>query len=57
LAFKGEVIIYDNEVRYTINENDFHMSLNPSSLSEGSGSMYSFATQSYFRPYATAIGL
>ena len=57
LAFKGEVIIYDNEVRCPINENDFNMSLNPSILSDGSGSMYSFATQSYFHPYATAIGL
>jgi hypothetical protein len=57
LAFKGEVIIYDNEVRCHINENDFNMTLNPSIASDGSGSMYSFATQSYFHPYATAIGL
>ena len=57
LAFKGEVIIYDNEVRCPINENDFNMTLNPSITSDGSGSMYSFATQSYFHPYTTVIGL
>jgi len=57
LAFKGDNTIYNNEVRCHINENDFNMSLNPSILSDGSGSMYSFATQSYFHPYATSIGL
>lgn len=57
LSFKGDHVIYENEVRCNLNENEFNYTLNPSITSDFSGSLYGFATGSDFNPYVTTIGL
>lgn len=57
LGFKNEYIIYENEVRCKIGENDFNMSYNPTLTSDTSGSLKPFATGSDFVPYVTTVGL
>lgn len=57
LGFKNEYIIYENEIRCKIGENDFNMSQNPTISSDTSGSLRPFATSSYFTPYVTTVGL
>jgi hypothetical protein len=56
LGFKNEYIIYENEVRCKIGENDFNFSYNPT-LQEEEGKLKSFATSSNFSPYITTVGL
>jgi hypothetical protein len=56
-SFKNEHIIYENEIRCIVKENEFNLSYNPSLSSDGSGSLYEFATSESFNPYATGIGL
>jgi hypothetical protein len=56
-SFKNEHTIYENEIRCIVKENKFNLSYNPSLSSDGSGSLYEFATSSSFSPYATSIGL
>lgn len=56
-AFKNEHIIYENEVRCKINENEFNLSHNPTLTTDNSGSLRPFATSSDFAPYVTTIGL
>jgi hypothetical protein len=56
LGFKNEYIIYENEVRCKIGENDFNFSHNPT-LQEGDGKLKSFVTSSNFTPYITTVGL
>jgi len=57
MSYKGEHTIYETQYRCTINESEFNYTLNPSIQSDNSGSIYSYATASYFTPYVTAIGL
>lgn len=57
MIFKGEHIIYENEIRCTINEDEFNYTLNPSISTDNSGSLRGFATASYFNPYVTTVGL
>ena len=57
LGFKNEYIIYENEVRCKIGENEFNMSHNPTLTSDTSGSLKPFATSSDFAPYITTVGL
>lgn len=57
IGFKNEHIIYENEVRCKIGENDFNVSHNPTLTSDNSGSLKPFATGSDFAPYVTTIGL
>ena len=57
LGFKNEHIIYENEIRCKINENEFNLSHNPTLTTDNSGSLRSFATSSNFAPYVTTIGL
>lgn len=57
IGFKSEYIIYENEVRCKIGENDFNMSHNPTLTSDNSGSLKPFATGSDFAPYVTTVGL
>jgi hypothetical protein len=47
LGFKNEYIIYENEIRCKIGENDFNFSYNPT-LQEGEGKLKPFATGSRF---------
>ena len=57
LRFKNEHIIYEQEVRCKVGENDFNFSNNPTITSDNSGSIASFATGSEFAPYVTTVGL
>jgi len=57
MSFKGEHTVYENEVRCNINEDEFNYTLNPSSTSDFSGSLYGFVTGSDFNPYVTTVGL
>ena len=57
IKFKNEHIIYENEIRCKIGENDFNMSTNPTITTDNSGSLRDFATSSFFAPYVTTVGL
>lgn len=57
LSFKSEYIIYEQEVRCKVRENDFNFSNNPTITTDNSGSIASFATGSEFAPYVTTVGL
>lgn len=57
LSFKGEHIIYENEVRCNLTEDEYNYTLNPSISSDGTGSLYGFVSSSVFNPYVTTIGL
>ena len=57
ISFKSEYIIYEQEVRCKVGENDFNFSTNPTITSDNSGTIASFATGSEFAPYVTTVGL
>ena len=57
LKFKNEYIIYEQEVRCKVGENDFNMTQNPTISTDNSGSLRAFATGSDFSPYVTTVGL
>jgi hypothetical protein len=57
LSFKNEHIIYENEIRCKVNENEFNLSHNPTLTTDNSGSLRPFATSSNFSPYVTTVGL
>jgi hypothetical protein len=57
ISFKSEYIIYEQEVRCKVGENDFNFSTNPTITIDNSGSIAPFATGSAFAPYVTTIGL
>ena len=57
LKFKNEYIVYEQEVRCKVGENDFNMTQNPTISTDTSGSLRSFATGSDFSPYVTTVGL
>ena len=57
ISFKSEYIIYEQEVRCKVGENDFNFSTNPTITTDNSGSIASFATGSEFAPYVTTVGL
>jgi len=57
LSFKNEYIVYEQEVRCKVGENDFNMTLNPTISTDNSGSLRDFATGSDFSPYVTTVGL
>jgi hypothetical protein len=56
-SFSSSLTIYETQYKCTIRENEFTLTLNPSALSNSSGSMYGFVTASYFSPYVTTVGL
>jgi hypothetical protein len=62
-SFSSSYTIYDTQYKCTVRENEFNLSLNPSLISgsytidSNSGLMYGFATESYFSPYITTVGL
>jgi hypothetical protein len=57
LRFKNEYIVYEQEVRCKVGENDFNMTQNPTISTDASGSLRDFATGSIFSPYVTTVGL
>jgi hypothetical protein len=57
LVFRNEHIVYENEIRCKVGENEFNLSHNPTLSSDNKGTLQSFATSSDFTPYVTTIGL
>ncbi len=57
MSFKGEYIIFENQIHCHISEDEFNYTLNPSITTDFSGSLVGFATGSVFNPYVTTIGL
>jgi hypothetical protein len=58
-SFESTLTILENQYKCTIRENEFNFSTNPTQISGSlnSGILYSFATGSFFTPYATTVGL
>lgn len=57
-SFSSSLTIYETQYKTTIRENEFNFSLNPSLISGSTdGTIYDFATGSYFSPYVTTVGL
>jgi hypothetical protein len=49
--------LFETQYKCTIRENEFNFSQNPSIISGSKGELYNFATQPYFDPYITTVGL
>lgn len=60
-SFLSSYIIQETQFKCTVRENEFNYSLNPSlisgSVGDKNGIMYGYATESYFSPYITTVGL
>jgi len=58
-SFSSSFTIYETQYKCTIGESEFNYTLNPTIITSGSniGAMQSFATESYFDPYVTTVGL
>jgi len=57
MSFKNTYIVYENEKRCTITENEFNVTQIPSSATGSNGDIHPFATGSSFRPYVTTVGI
>jgi hypothetical protein len=55
-SFQSTYTIQQTQYKCTITPNEYTATLNPS-IFYGTGSVYDFATSSYFSPYITTIGL
>jgi len=56
LVVAGESIIYQNEVRCHVNENDFNYSLNPTMFSSESFATGSYISGSGVAPFFSSVG-
>lgn len=57
-SFSSSYTIYETQYKATLRESEFNFSQNPSIISSSTdGSLYDFATGSYFAPYVTTVGL
>ena len=56
-SFSSSFTIYETQYKCTIGESEFNYTLNPSNSGSNIGAMQSFATESYFDPYVTTVGL
>jgi len=57
-SFSSSLLIYETQYKATISENEYNFTLNPSLISGSTdGTLYPFATASYFAPYITTVGL
>jgi hypothetical protein len=57
LMFSSSFEILETQYKCTLRENEFNFTLNPSLISNDEGDVYPYATQSFFSPYVTTIGL
>lgn len=55
-SFSSSYLLYETQYKCTIGESEFNFTQNPS-ISQNDGAIYNFATQDYFAPYVTTIGL
>jgi hypothetical protein len=57
-SFSSSFGLYETQYKCTIGESEFNFTLNPSIISSSrNGSIYNFATGSYFDPYITTVGM
>jgi len=57
-SFSSSFGIYETQYKCTIGESEFNFTLNPSIISSSrNGSIYDWATGSYFDPYITTVGM
>ena len=57
-SFSSSYEIFETQYKATVNEFEYNFSQNPSIISGSTdGTIYNFATGSYFSPYATTVGL
>lgn len=57
-SFSSSYTLFETQYKCTINTSEFNFSLNPSLISGSTdGTVYGFATGSYFNPYVTTVGL
>lgn len=57
-SFQSTLTIQEAQYKCTLRENEFTFSQNPSVVSKSlDGTIYDFATSSYFQPYITTVGL
>lgn len=57
MSFKNTYILYENEIRCTLTENEFNQSQNPTITTGSNGDLISWATGSNFKPYVTTVGI
>jgi hypothetical protein len=59
VSFSSSFTIYETQYKCTIAENEFNYTLNPSTISNTSndGTVYEYASSSYFSPFVTTVGL
>lgn len=60
IRFKNEHEIYEHYVNINVKENEFNLTYNPTILEDPTdplSNILAFATQDYFTPYVTTIGL
>ena len=55
-SFQSATTLYESQIKCTISPSEFNTTLNPT-IYQGTGSIYGFATSSYFAPYITTVGL
>jgi len=57
-SFSSSYTLFETQFRCTVEANDYSFTLNPSIISStADGTLYDFATGSYFNPYVTTVGL
>lgn len=57
-SFSSSYTIFETQYKCTIDATEYNFSLNPSLVSgSAEGTVYGFATSSYFNPYVTTVGL
>lgn len=58
-SFDSSLTIHETQYKCTIRENEFNFSQNPTLIpgSSNNGTIYDFATGSYFDPFVTTVGL
>ena len=57
-SFSSSYTIFETQFRCTVEASDYSFTLNPSIISSSTdGTLYDFATGSYFNPYVTTVGL
>jgi hypothetical protein len=58
MSFKNEHLIMEKNIKCSIKDYEMNYTMNPSVLASGSKeNMISFASSSFFTPYATTVGL
>ena len=57
-SFSSSFSLFETQYKCTVDTSEFNFSLNPSLISGSTdGTVYDFATGSYFNPYITTVGL